>query len=88
MATKYARCEKDDNPEVDGRNVHDAFVTFVAVNSGTKKVVAGGMGTQSKLMLLPVKDTLGEENACMIGDTSETDTATSLKFITMPVING
>jgi hypothetical protein len=88
MATKYAGCENDDNPEVDGKNVHDALVTFEAVNSGKKKVVAGGMGTQSKLMLLPVKDTLGEENACMIGDTSKTDTATSLKVITMSVIDG
>jgi hypothetical protein len=81
-------CNGDKICEVDGRNVHDALVTIEAVNSGTKKVVAGGMDTQSQLMLLPVKDTLGEENACMIGDTSKTDTATSLKVITMSVING
>ena len=63
METKYAGCEKEDNPEVDGRNLHDALVTFDAVNNGTKNSVAGGIGTQSKLMLLPAKDTLGEENA-------------------------
>ena len=88
METKCAGCEKEDNPEVDGRNLHDALVTFDAVNNGTKNSVAGGIGTQSKVMLLPVKDTLGEENPCIIGDTSKTDTATSLKVITMSVIDG
>jgi hypothetical protein len=40
-----------------------AFVTFDAVNSGKKKTAVELLGTQSTVMLLPVNDTSGDDNA-------------------------
>ncbi len=88
METNCAGCEKEDRPAVSGRNTHDKFVTFDAVNRGTKKSTAGGIGTQSKLTLLPKNDTLGDANDCMTGETSRTDTEISLSVITRSVIAG
>ena len=48
---------------------------FDAVNSGKKKNAVELPGTQSTVMLLPVNDTSGDENACMMGNTSRTETA-------------
>ncbi len=86
--TKCTGCENEIKPAAVGKNTHDAFVTLDAVNNGKKKLVAGGIGTQSKPIVLPENETLGDVNDCMIGETSNTETSTSLKAITRSVIAG
>jgi hypothetical protein len=73
--TNWAGCEKEEMPDAAGRNVHDALVMLVVVTIGIKKLVAGSMGTQSMPTVLPINDTLGDENARMTGEKSNTVTA-------------
>jgi hypothetical protein len=78
---KSAGCEKEAMPVAVavGRNLHEAFVTLVTVNSGKKKAAEGSLGTQSILKLLPVNGKSAGKNACTVGKTSKTDTGTLLK---------
>ncbi len=85
---KYAGCENDSKPGVIGRNTHDALVILGIVNNGRMKLVAGGIGMHSNLMLLPRNETELDENDCKMGVMSITDTATSLNMITNSVIAG
>ncbi len=75
---KVAGCEKERvTVEVD-RNTHDVLVTLAAVNRGKKNTRDETLGTQSTLMLLPVKAASADENAWTLGKTSRTETLTSL----------
>jgi hypothetical protein len=63
--------------EVD-RNTQDVLVILAAVNRGKKNTRDETLGTQSTLMLLPVKATSEDENERTLGKTSTTETLTSL----------
>jgi hypothetical protein len=63
MEMKCAGCDNEEIPVVVGTNTQDKLVIFGAVNKGEKKLDAGSIGKQSKLMMLPVNKTCGDENA-------------------------
>jgi hypothetical protein len=83
MNTKCAGREKEAEEVVElisGKNSHLVFVIFEAVKNGTIKVFAGGVGMQLIKTSLPLKKRSGDENDCMIGFTSTTDTLKSVNL--------
>jgi hypothetical protein len=88
MKAKYAGREKFAKPGEVGRNTHTVWVTLGTVNNGKKKTVAGTLGTQSTLMLLPVNGTSADENALTWGATSRTATSLSSNVIKASALTG
>ena len=88
MWAKYAGREKEVKAGVVGINTHAVWVILGTVNNGKKKNVAGTLGTQSTLTLLPVKGTSGEENALIVGKTSRTETMLSSNVTKASALTG
>ncbi len=88
MWVKYAGLEKEVKPSVVGRNTHAVWVILGTVNNGRKKSVAGILGTQSTLTLLPVNGASEEENALIVGAISIIETMLSSNVTKASALTG
>ena len=88
MKVKLAGWEKEVRLESAGTNRQEVFVMLATVNSGRKNAVDGGEGEQSRLKFPPLKGTMVEDNAWMVGSMSRTETVTSPKVTNTSEVAG